>query len=262
MRHLNLEEIARLVDEAPEPWESEHLRSCLPCRAELKAMRAQTEELAGLADPEPSPRAWAALEMRLRAEGLIRPARTLPRWYAGLRIAASVAFLALLGSGGVALWKAARGRGESPAPPVLAQIPATAPERHAGPAQVPEAFPAAPRPEPAAPVRLASLGGDDGEPSPRPARPRAHADEAARALTETEAAYRSALAQLAELADSTRIADPVARLAALERLVRTTRSALERAPADPVINGYYLAALGERDAMLTRLARNTEETWY
>ena len=262
MRHLNLEEIARLVDEAPEPWEAEHLRSCLVCRAEMKAMRAQTEELAGLADPEPSPRAWAALEQRLRAEGLIRPARTLPRWYAGLRIAASVAFLALLGAGGAALWKGAGAHGEPPAPPMLAKVPAAAPERHEPPAPVGETVPAAPAPPGDVPVRLARLDRNAGEAPSRPARRRTRADDAARALRETEAEYLRALAQYAEMADSTRVTDPVARLAALEGLVRATRNALQRAPADPVINGYYLAALGERDAVLTRLARNTEETWY
>ena len=264
MQHLNLEEIARLVDEAPEPREAEHLRSCLVCRAELKAMRAQTEELAGLAEPEPSPRAWAALETRLRAEGLIRPARTLPRWYGVLRIAASVAFLALAGTGGVALWKAGAKPGESPAPPMLAEVPATAPERYTAPGPAGETLPAAPAPalETGVPVRLASLGGEAGEAPPRAMRRGNGADEAAHALRETEAAYLRALAQYAELADSSRTADPVARLAALEGLVRVTRSALERAPGDPVINGYYLAALGERDAMLSRLARTTEETWY
>ena len=39
MQHLDLEAIARLVDEAPEPHEAEHLRGCLVCRRELAELR-------------------------------------------------------------------------------------------------------------------------------------------------------------------------------------------------------------------------------
>ena len=55
MQHLTLEEVARLVDEAPEPAEAEHLRSCLVCRRELEELRRVTSELADLPDPEPAP---------------------------------------------------------------------------------------------------------------------------------------------------------------------------------------------------------------
>ena len=41
MQHLDLETLARLVDEAPEPHEAEHLRGCLFCRRELAALREQ-----------------------------------------------------------------------------------------------------------------------------------------------------------------------------------------------------------------------------
>ncbi|HEX2190309.1 MAG TPA: hypothetical protein VHG51_15480, partial [Longimicrobiaceae bacterium] len=75
MQHLTLEAVARLVDEAPEPGEALHLRECLTCRRELAEMRAQTEALARLATPEPSPRAWTALEARLVEEGLLRTGR-------------------------------------------------------------------------------------------------------------------------------------------------------------------------------------------
>jgi hypothetical protein len=93
--------------------------------------------------------------------------------------------------------------------------------------------------------------------APRAARRR----EAAAALAEAERDYLRALADYAETATA-EDADPVTRLAMLEGLVRTTRYALERAPEDPVINGYHLAAMGERDAMLRQIARSSEETWY
>ena len=57
--------------------------------------------------------------------------------------------------------------------------------------------------------------------------------------------------------------DAIARLATLETIVLTTRTALERAPADPLINSYHLAALAERETLLGQLRRNPEKgTWY
>jgi hypothetical protein len=48
--------------------------------------------------------------------------------------------------------------------------------------------------------------------------------------------------------------DPVARLAALDNIVLTTAEALHEAPTDPIINGYHLSALAQRDAVLRQLA--------
>lgn len=44
-----------------------------------------------------------------------------------------------------------------------------------------------------------------------------------------------------------------ARLAALDEMVAATRTALHEAPLDPVINRYYLAALGAREAAVQEL---------
>jgi hypothetical protein len=44
-----------------------------------------------------------------------------------------------------------------------------------------------------------------------------------------------------------------ARLAALEQLMNATATARENAPRDPVINQYYLAALGAREATVQQL---------
>jgi hypothetical protein len=43
------------------------------------------------------------------------------------------------------------------------------------------------------------------------------------------------------------------RLAALDRMITTTREAMHQAPHDPVINGYYLTTLGQREATLRQL---------
>ena len=46
-----------------------------------------------------------------------------------------------------------------------------------------------------------------------------------------------------------------ARLAALDGLVSVSRAALYEAPADPVINQYYLATLGAREATMRQIGR-------
>ena len=99
------------------------------------------------------------------------------------------------------------------------------------------------------------------------ARPPATHGDAAAAVRQAEAAYLAELGRYAELVGGhDEVFDPVARLAALESIVLTTRVALERAPADPVINGYHLSAVAQRDAILRRLAPasadTTDETWF
>jgi len=262
MQHLTLEAIARLVDEAPDSGEAFHLRECLTCRRELEEMRALTGDLAQLADPEPSPRAWAELESRLVEEALVRHRGAAPREYAWLRVAASVSLLVLGGTAGAAIW--GRG-GTEPArgEPVPLLPVATAPAPNWTPTE------ASPAPEPEAPAPgLARTVAE--EPSAHPAAPRRESNggarearrrEAAAALRNAERDYLVALAEYARAA-SEEDADPVTRLATLEGLVRATRYALERAPDDPLINGYHLAAMGQRDAILRQIARSSEETWY
>lgn len=79
---------------------------------------------------------------------------------------------------------------------------------------------------------------------------------------EAEAAYQAALAQYAELAAEEPYTDPIARLAALENIVITTRDALAAAPADPLINGYHMAALAQRDATVRQIALTDNDRWY
>ena len=56
---------------------------------------------------------------------------------------------------------------------------------------------------------------------------------------------------------------PAVRLATLDGIVVTTAAALERAPADPVINGYYLAARAQRDALLRTVSSSpARDPWY
>lgn len=83
-------------------------------------------------------------------------------------------------------------------------------------------------------------------------------EEAWAALDRASAEYQSASAFLAAnntagpaLADSASIYR--ARLAALEQLMDATATVRENAPRDPVINQYYLAALGAREATAQQL---------
>ena len=78
-----------------------------------------------------------------------------------------------------------------------------------------------------------------------------------------ELMYTSALLDYAAITSPEPPRDAVARLATLETIVLTTRTALERAPADPLINSYHLAALAERETLLGQLRRTSEnKQWY
>ena len=78
-----------------------------------------------------------------------------------------------------------------------------------------------------------------------------------------ELVYTSALLDYAAITSPQPPRDAVARLATLETIVLTTRTALERAPADPLINSYHLAALAERETLLGQLRRPPEnKQWY
>jgi uncharacterized protein len=82
-------------------------------------------------------------------------------------------------------------------------------------------------------------------------------EEARAAQRRSEQLYQQAVAYLARY-DSTAVDDgsPVAyksRLAALDRVISATSEAMREAPHDPVINGYYLTTLGQREATIRQL---------
>lgn len=285
MSHLNGETLARLVDEPPTALEQVHLTDCALCRAELAAMQHEVSALGTLGGIAPPAGAWDALEERLGAEGLVR--RSVGRRYATLlRLAAALA-LFLTGTLAGFAW-----RGSTAAPPAtersqIAQATEPAPSDDA-PATEPAAAVAtdAATAEPAAQAAIM-----EDAPSPRieaapqtqpdeapprilgPADPNARfasfddamprtAQEAAVLLRDAESAYLDALNRYALLAGTDAEIDPVARLAALEGIVLTTREALGRAPADPIINGYHMTALAQREATLRQIATSTRNPWF
>ncbi len=159
---------------------------------------------------------WETIAQRAREEGLIRESHP-QRWTASpwMRSAAAVVILA----GGIAI-----GRWSFAA----------------------SAESAAGQPSPSAAVASAAPASFNT------------VEEAWATLDRASADYQSASAFLA--ANNTRtpgVTDSVsmyrARLAALEQLMNATVTARENAPRDPVINQYYLAALGAREATAQQL---------
>ncbi len=251
MSHLTPETLARLIEEAPEPTEAEHLDRCTDCRAELEAMRADVAALNMLPDPEPSPAQWLRLEQRLEREGLLRRhARWQPM---ALRMAAAFVMFALGGASTALVLQPMSSQqlaGNNPVPTV--QQPQQ---------QVPVV---------ATPVTTITDSNSTQEPvlvatRPTPATaevlPPRTPQEAAALLRTAESAYLAALSRYAELSGGGEEIDPLARLAALESIVATTRAALGNAPADPVINGYHLTAVAQRDALLRQVSASGQ-TWY
>jgi hypothetical protein len=246
MSHLNLETLARLIDDTPDPTEAGHLDNCEQCRDELEAMRADVAALQMLPDVEPPIVQWVRLEQRLEREGLMR--RNW-RWQpTALRAAAAVVIFVLGGISSALLMRSEPReyltQAEQPASREVQQIeplvntPATLAENQ---------ITAAPLPSVAT--------------QPATMQPPRTAEEAATRLRAAEADYLTALTRFSEFAGRMAEGDPVARLAALESIVATTRAALGRAPADPVINGYHLTAVAQRDALLRQVSASGQ-TWY
>lgn len=94
MKRLTLEQLARLVDEAPTNEERGILSKDPRLQAELDALKAQTAALKGLPSvlPPPEPDGWDDLKARLEAEGLVKRKKPRlhipPKW---LQAAAGVA---------------------------------------------------------------------------------------------------------------------------------------------------------------------------
>lgn len=108
MRHLTLEALARLVDEAPRADERRHLAECQSCRQELEELVEQTESLAALPKMTPPPDLWPALRQELRDQGLVATSRVRPAapW---IRAAAAVVLFLTGGATGFAVRGAAGG---------------------------------------------------------------------------------------------------------------------------------------------------------
>lgn len=224
MSHLSIDRLAALGDEQPTPTESAHLATCGECARERDAYRT----LVAMAQAERAPLGlpltrWDAISAALAAEtpadAAARTARPASRW--PLRAAASVLLLA----GGAMV-----GRVSAGADP----LPSAGANRTAAVVSAPPTG-----------TRVATDSAF------------ASVEEARSAQRRSEQLYQQAVAYLARY-DSSAVDDgsPVAyrsRLAVLDRVISATSEAMREAPHDPVINGYYLTTLGQREATIRQL---------
>ncbi len=218
MSHLSPERLAALADEPPTAAELAHLTGCADCSRERAVHRELGQLAAGVSRSIGAPLTnWESLRPALLADGVIDTGRgsglvsRSRRPQSGwLQAAAAVALVA----GGVAAGRFSAGvpasDGASSSPSRVAQIDSA--------------------------PRFQTL------------------DEARAAQTQSQMLYQNATAYLAQHDTTSREIDSPAamrtRLAALDRTQQVLNQALTEAPYDPVINGYYLTTVGQREATL------------
>ncbi|MDQ3997237.1 MAG: hypothetical protein M3303_09490 [Gemmatimonadota bacterium] len=252
MLHLSSDRLAALADSEPAPLEADHLATCATCARERAASRALLM-MAGAERGQlgmPLTR-WDSLAPELHRAGLVTagalmsvpttaepeppaPSITVRRAVRWLQAAAVL----LLVGGGAAIGRLSAG------------APAISFDWSGEPAVGVSPTEGAPLPRlPSIPIAL-----DSDAILPE----FSSVDEAILALKRYEAAYQHAAAYLADNDSTARIDDSDAyraRLTALDRAGRAMSEALREAPYDPVINGYYLTTLSQREATLRDLDR-------
>jgi hypothetical protein len=218
MSHLLTERLAALADEAPTPAELAHLASCVDCARERAAYQSLVEVAAGEASRLGAPlTTWERLAPALAADGVIDTGRGLTfrtRHTARPWLQAAAAVVIL--AGGVAAGRWSAHATSSPAQTTTANN---------------------------------TIG--DSTLSFR------SVQEARAAQTQSQTTYQTATAYLAQHDTAGQATESPsamrARLAALDRARDVMGEALTEAPYDPVINGYYLTTLGQREATIRRL---------
>ena len=222
MSHLPDERLAALFDEPPTSAELAHLASCERCATERAAYRV-LRELANAEQHIGSPLSnWDTLAPALRADGVIdtgewRVARR-PRRFGGVWSQAAAAILIAIG--GIAY-----GRYSA----VGSVLPKSGQRMD---------------------VASAAVAGADSITF-------SSVEEARATQVQSQLLYQSAALYLAAH-DTVDLSpeSPAAirrRLATLDEVGATVRQALADSPGDPVINGYYLTTLGQREATLRQL---------
>jgi len=214
-----------LTDDPPTAAELTHLAACASCAAERRAyasLRAMsTQESARIDRPLTE---WDGLRGALEADGLIVDARGVRRRRLARWTSRAAAALLLVSGGAVA----GRLSAAPAAAPIVAQAQDTAN------VIVPPSEDAT-----VIPAQYSSL------------------DQARSAQAQLQVAYQAATAFIAQH-DTTHpaVTSPAAmrtRLAALDHVSQAVGEALDQAPYDPVINGYYLTTLGQRAAAIRQL---------
>ncbi len=264
MSHLTLEEIARLVDEQAAPAEAAHLEHCETCRAELDDMRSDSARLASLPPLNPPTSEWPALRGRLAREGLIHTTLRSAWRTRLLRAAAAIATFSL-GTLAGAAWT---DRDQAPAianvdaqgsvlqPVIDSSLPDLSERLGAEDASTEASRDTQSRYQLLpADAQLASTMITAREPRTP--------EEAQLLAREIEALYYEVVSRVSAGAFAAADAgDPYTRLAVLEGITTLTGTALGRAPADPILNGYHVAALAQREATLRQIAARTSGNWF
>jgi hypothetical protein len=174
---------------------------------------------------EPPPTEWDQIEGKLLEEGLIRRRAGQSFWSStAVRAAATVAVFAFGTFTGIA-WTNGRDGSAGQTGQVARTTSATAPSLIVAT-------------EPETPEQTLQL------------------------YRQAEALYLEMLTRVAALEEEEGGGDPMARLAALEGIATITRSALDQAPADPVLNGYHLTALAQREATIRQIAASQPGRWF
>lgn len=241
MSHLSTERLAALGDEEPTAAEAAHLAVCAECARERSAYRS----LVAMAHAErdaigiPLTR-WDSIASALANEQVtmarvatgaatVAPARGRTVRLLRTPIRAAAGFLLL--AGGAMIGRVSTGA--SPLPFGAARSSATT-QSTAG-----------------------ANAGITAVSRERDSVTFASVEDARLAQLRSEATYQQAAAFLAEhdsVAGSDYNPEMVkSRLAALDQMISTTRAAMREAPHDPVINGYYLTTVGQREVALRQL---------
>jgi hypothetical protein len=219
--HLPTERLAALSDESPTATELAHLTTCADCARE----RAVYQNLLELASADSARlgaplTTWERLAPALVADGVIDSGRALPtvarhnrRRGPWLQAAAAV----LLVTGGMVAGRVTAGTPVLPLGGATNRLVASA-----------DSVP-----------RFGSI------------------EEARAAQAQSQLTFQTATAFLAQQDTANGISETPAtirtRLATLDRLREVVGKALNDAPYDPVINGYYLTTVGQREATLRQL---------
>lgn len=221
MSHLSVDRLVALADEEPTPAEAAHLATCELCARERNANRAVFALASLERNYAGAPlTTWEQLAPKLREEGLIADGIRRLRFPSNRQWLEAAAAVLLIGGGAIL------GRysvGGTPLPGSVAIQEAT----------------------PVVAVSTASVPAFRSQ------------EEAMATLTRAGQEYQSALAYLASNDSSGARIDKSSmyrsRLAALDEVAETTRQAVTDAPYDPVINRYYMATMQTRAATLRQL---------
>ena len=215
MLHLSPERLAALAEDPPTAAELAHLTGCVECTRERAAYRALGKLAGGDARQIGAPlTTWESLRPALLADGVIDSGSGRLSSRRNRPVWFQAAAAAMLVTGGLV---AGRASAKLSVAGVSASLPAAV--------------------------------------SPIDSTPRFRSiDEARVAQTQSQFVYQNATAYLAQHDTTTNQTEGAAamrtRLAALDRTQQVLNQALTEAPYDPVINGYYLTTVGQREATL------------